>query len=373
MKKHVTKNNSSQTAHQASCQTPCALPEKNELIQLDHGGGGQLGHTLFQRVILPRFANQALSRQHDSASLDLSDHRIAFTTDSYVVDPLIFPGGDIGKLAVYGTVNDLLMTGARPQYLSCSFIIEEGLPIHTLTQIIDSMASAAEETGVTVVTGDTKVVDKGHGDGLYINTSGIGLRMWSNAIAPQSIQPGDQIILSSDIGRHGLAIMAQREGLRFDSPILSDCASLLPAVSALMDHGINVHCMRDATRGGLASILVELAEASGHSLCISQECIPVSDVVTGACEILGLDPLYVANEGCFVVIVPAEHAHQAIDALRQHAISRQSIIIGSITTDNSANKSTGENTREGKVLLRTEIGSTRVLRRLTGQLLPRIC
>ncbi len=339
----------------------CPTPTANAEIQLDHGGGGQLSQQLLNDVILPRFSNDELSRAHDSALLDLSNPRIAFTTDSYVVNPLVFPGGDIGKLAIYGTVNDLLMAGARPQFISCGLIIEEGLPITTLTEILDSMAIAAKETGVSIVTGDTKVVDRGHGDGLYINTSGIGCREWSGVIAPQAIQPGDCIILSADIGRHGLAIMAQREGLKFDTNLTSDCASLLPAVSALLDSCINVHCLRDATRGGLASVLVELAETSGLTFKVSQQAIPISDEVAGGCELLGLDPLYVANEGCFVALVPETQSQQALAILREQQVSCSSQIIGHVTHGDS------------QVLLQTEIGSTRVLRRMTGRVLPRIC
>ena len=339
----------------------CPTPAAGDRIQLDHGSGGQLSQQLLDQLILPRFANSELLRGHDSALMDLGDRRIAFTTDSYVVNPLVFPGGDIGKLAVYGTVNDLLMAGARPQYISCSLIIEEGLEVGVLEQILDSMADAASETGVAIVTGDTKVVDKGHGDGLYINTAGIGLRTWPGVIAPQSIAPGDRIILSADIGRHGLAVMAQREGLRFDSPIISDCASLLPAVGALLDNGIDVHCLRDATRGGLASVLVELAEGSGLTLQVERNKIAVSDTVIGGCELLGLDPLYVANEGCFVAFVPEGEAEKALELMRTQPVSSQCAVIGWVSEG------------DGKVSLETEVGSTRMLRRMTGQLLPRIC
>lgn len=339
----------------------CQLPGNGRCVELDHGSGGKLSQQLLDQLILPRFANIELSRRHDSAVLDLDNQRIAFTTDSYVVNPLIFPGGDIGKLAVFGTVNDLLMAGARPQYLSCSLIIEEGLDLETLDEILDSMAAAARETGVAIVTGDTKVVDRGHGDGMFINTAGIGLRCWPGLSVPQSIRPGDQIILSSDIGRHGLAVMARREGLQFDTPIVSDCASLLPAVAALLDNGIDVHCMRDATRGGLASVLVELSESSGLTFRVSQPSIPVSEVVVGGCELLGLDPLYVANEGCFVAIVPAEHVEHALVLLRQQPVSSQCSVIGSVEEGGA------------RVFLQTEIGSTRALQQMTGQLLPRIC
>lgn len=339
----------------------CPPPIKSKQILLDHGSGGQRSQQLLNELILPRFANSELGREHDSALLDLNNPHIAFTTDSYVINPLLFPGGDIGKLAVYGTVNDLLMAGARPRFISCSLILEEGLAIDTLKTIIDSMAAAAKETGVTIVTGDTKVVDRGHGDGLYINTAGIGIREWRGIVAPQSIRPGDQIILSSDIGRHGLAIMAQREGLQFETPLASDCASLLAPVLALLNAGVDVHCMRDATRGGLASVLVELAESSHLSMTISETAIPVDDTVAGGCELLGLDPLYVANEGCFVAIVPADQAQKALEILRQHDVSRNSAVIGSVAEG------------DAKAILQTTVGSTRGLRRMSGQLLPRIC
>ena len=339
----------------------CPLPVDSAEVQLDHGGGGQLSQQLLDRVILPRFASGDPENAHDSAPLDLADSRIAFTTDSYVINPLIFPGGDIGKLAICGTVNDLLMAGARPRFLSCSLIIEEGLSIVTLETILDSMAKAAAGCGVTVVTGDTKVVERGCGDGLYINTAGIGFRHWPGPISPRSIRTGDAVILSGDIGRHGLAVLAQREGLRFDTPIVSDCASLLPAVAALLGGGIEVHCLRDATRGGLASILVELAEAGGRAIEVEQGEIPLSDDVAGGCELLGLDPLYVANEGCFVAMVPAAQAEEAVRLLRGQAVSHNAAVIGVV----------GE-TGAG-VTLRTTVGSRRVLRRMTGQPLPRIC
>lgn len=347
--------------HSNNFSQQCPLPTNSGLIQLDHGGGGQRAQQLLEQLILPRFSNAELQRRHDSALLQLDVANIAFTTDSYVVKPLQFPGGDIGKLAIYGTVNDLLMAGAIPRFISCSLIIEEGLPVDTLARILDSMAQAAEETGVSIVTGDTKVVDRGHGDGLFINTSGIGERSNDQIIAPQSIRAGDAIILSADIGRHGLAIMAQREGLQFDTPILSDCASLLPAVSTLLDANIPVHCLRDATRGGLASVLIELAETSQLTVSVERARIPVTDIVASGCELLGLNPLYVANEGCFVAIVPEAEAKRALDLLSQHTVSSQCAIIGRVDAG------------PGKVELTTEVGSKRPLHRLAGQLLPRIC
>ncbi|MBR9912754.1 MAG: hydrogenase expression/formation protein HypE [Gammaproteobacteria bacterium] len=340
----------------------CPLPSSpTDLIQLGHGDGGQLTQNLLQQIIYPRFANPELDRAHDSALLQLPGNALAFTTDSYVVNPLVFPGGDIGKLAVYGTVNDLLMAGALTRYLSCSLIMEEGLPIATLTQIVDSMAAAAHETGVQVVTGDTKVVDKGHGDGLYINTAGIGERCTDRLIAPQSIRAGDQIILSADIGRHGLAIMAQREGLSFEPPLSSDCAALTGPVSALLAANIELHCLRDLTRGGLATALVELAENSALGIAVKQNNIAISDAVAGGCELLGLDPLYLANEGCFIAFVAKADTEIALQLLRQHAVSASSCIIGEVSDSNSGAR------------LVTSIGSERQLRRMMGQPLPRIC
>lgn len=344
-----------------SASLQCPLPMDSEQVKLDHGSGGLRAQQLLDRVILPAFDNDQLQRRHDSALLQVKQANIAFTTDSFVVKPLLFPGGDIGKLAVFGTVNDLLMAGAVPRYISCSLIIEEGLPIQTLSKIVTSMAQAAAETGVSIVTGDTKVVDRGHGDGLYINTSGIGERAVDQIIAPQSIQAGDVIIVSADIGRHGLAIMAQREGLQFDAPIVSDCASLLPPVNALLGAGIRLHCMRDATRGGLASVLIELAETSGLTFTIEQTSVPVSDVVASGCELLGLDPFYVANEGCFIAILPPTEAQRALQLLQQHPVSQQSAIIGRVSGG------------PGEVVLKTQVGSTRAMQRPAGQLLPRIC
>ncbi|MCP5146208.1 MAG: hydrogenase expression/formation protein HypE [Gammaproteobacteria bacterium] len=339
----------------------CPVPASADTVQLDHGGGGQLAHQLLHEVILPRFANEIAASGHDSAMLDLRNPRVAFTTDSFVVNPLEFPGGDIGKLAVFGTVNDLLMAGALPRHISCSLIIEEGLPLAVLRRILQSMATAAGEAGVTIVTGDTKVVERGHGDGLFINTAGIGERIGEIVIAPQSIRAGDCILLSGDIARHGIAVLAQREGMRFDAPVDSDCASLLPAVSALLDENIEVHCLRDATRGGLATILLELAEISGLCFAIDEERIPVADAVRGACELLGLDPLYIANEGCFVAIVPAAQAERALAVMRAHSVSEQSVLIGQVSEGAPA------------LMLNAATGTRRQLRRLTGQPLPRIC
>src|SRR5438045_279564 len=283
----------------------CPIPIKQyPFILLGHGSGGKLMHDLLEKVFLPVFGNSILNSRHDGAEMDLGGRRTAITTDSYVVHPLFFPGGDIGSLAIYGTVNDLAMCGARPRYLSAGFILEEGLEMDTLRTVVASMQEAAAKAGVQLVTGDTKVVDKGKGDGIFVNTSGIGL-IESNVkmpIGPASVQPGDAVIISGDLGRHGIAILSVREGLEFESPILSDCANLWPAVEALLNTGIEIHCLRDLTRGGLATTLNEIAGDRNVCIKLEEVLIPVDEVVQGACEILGLDPLYVENEGRFAVL-----------------------------------------------------------------------
>jgi hydrogenase expression/formation protein HypE len=294
--------------------------------------------------------------------VDVHGTRLAFTTDSYVVRPLFFPGGDIGTLAVNGTVNDLAMCGARPRYLSTGFIIEEGLPMETLWRIVASMKAAAGEVGVSLVTGDTKVVDRGKGDGLYVNTAGIGVVEHDRVIAPSSVKPGDAILVSGDLGRHGMAIMAVREGLQFESSIESDCAAVAGPALDLLDAGVDVHCMRDLTRGGLASALVEIAEASRLHLAIRETDIPVREDVRGACEILGFDPLYVANEGRFVTFVDWRDAERALDVLRRHPVSAGACAIGAVDAAPA-----------GLVTMRSRIGATRIVDMLSGEQLPRIC
>jgi hydrogenase expression/formation protein HypE len=324
---------------------------------LAHGGGGRMMRSLIEGVIMPAFSNPALNAAHDGASLTINGSRLAFTTDSYVVQPLFFPGGDIGKLAVNGTVNDLAMCGARPLAISAGFIIEEGFSMDTLRRVIDSMAAAARAVGVQIVTGDTKVVDQGKGDGLYINTAGIGVIADGVDIAPTNIRPGDSILLNGDLGRHSLAIMALREGLRFESEIESDCAPLVEPVMALLDAGIKVRCLRDLTRGGLASALVEIASTAGRDLQIAESAVPVRDDVRGACEILGLDPLYAANEGRFITFVAPEDAPRALALLGEGAQQ-----IGSVLE-----------TQGGQVTLISVIGAARVIDMLSGEQLPRIC
>jgi len=350
----------------ASPDTPafsCPVPvNRHEHVLLGHGGGGQMTQQLLEQIFLPAFTNPALDTRHDGAALLMGGVRLAFSTDSYVVRPMFFPGGDIGTLAVNGTVNDLAMCGARPQFLSTGFIIEEGLPMDTLRRVVMSMQAAAAAAGVQLVTGDTKVVDRGKGDGLYVNTAGIGVIESAAAIAPSSVRPGDVIVLSGDIGRHGMAVMAAREGLAFESEIESDCAPVVAPVLNLIEAGVDVHCLRDLTRGGLASALVEIAETSGLHLGIDDMAVPVREDVRGACEILGLDPMYVANEGRFVAFVPAGEAAFALEVLSAHAVSADAVVIGRVTER-----------PKGLVTLKSMIGATRIVDRLSGEQLPRIC
>jgi hydrogenase expression/formation protein HypE len=331
-------------------------------ILLAHGGGGKLMHQLIEKMFLGGFDNPTLNNRHDSATLHIGGQKLAFTTDSYVVNPLFFPGGDIGKLAVYGTVNDLAMSGARPLYLSSGFIIEEGLPTETLWRIVQSMKSAADLTGVSLVTGDTKVVDNGKGDGVFINTAGIGVIEHNQTIGPSSVRQGDAIIINGDLGRHGIAIMAAREGLSFESKIESDCAPLWPAVEKLLAGSIEIHCLRDLTRGGLASTLVEIAEAGKVHINIDEKAIPVREDVQGACEILGFDPIYVANEGRFAAFVPENYAARALDIIRSCNGFENSVIIGSVGGG-----------IPGYVTMKSKIGVSRIVDMLSGEQLPRIC
>jgi len=340
---------------------PAPLPAWDQVL-LAHGGGGKLSQQLVEKIFLPEFLNPELAARHDGAVVRLGGSRLAFTTDSYVVRPLIFPGGCIGDLAVYGTVNDLAMCGARPLYLSAGFILEEGLPMETLQTVVVSMGEAARRAGVALVTGDTKVVDKGKGDGMFITTAGIGVVEAPAEIVPASVQPGDAVILSGDLGSHGVAVLSVREGLEFDAPVRSDAAPLWEPVEALLKAGIEVHCLRDLTRGGLASALNEIASARGAGMRIEEAAVPVTDAVRGACEILGLDPLYVANEGRFTAFVPESQAGRAVEILRAVPVSAGAARIGRVVAECS-----------GPVLLRSRIGGTRVLDMLSGEQLPRIC
>ncbi|MEC4814508.1 MAG: hydrogenase expression/formation protein HypE [Scytonema sp. PMC 1069.18] len=345
----------------------CPIPiQQYPTILLAHGGGGRLMHQLIEQMFIPAFGNPDRV-QHDAATLHLSGNRIAFTTDSYVVRPLFFPGGDIGSLAVNGTVNDLAMAGARPLYLSLGFILEEGLPMETLWRVVQSIRQAAAIANVQIVTGDTKVVDRGKGDGMFINTSGVGLVEHNWAIAPTSVQPGDVILLNGDIGRHGIAIMAMREGLEFETTIESDCAPLADVVSELLQAGIEIHCLRDLTRGGLASTLNEIATAAGVVITIDESQVAVREDVQGACEILGLDPMYIANEGRFCAFVPAVMAEQALSIMQnyQQRIGEPptACVMGKVENKRS----------HGFVTLISKIGSSRILEMLNNEQLPRIC
>jgi hydrogenase expression/formation protein HypE len=342
----------------------CPLPRlASERILLAHGGGGRLTNQLIETVFLPAFSNAALLSRHDGASLLVNDAHFAMTTDTYVVHPLIFPGGTIGDLAVNGTVNDLAMCGARAVGLSAGFILEEGLAMETLRIVVASMQQACFAANVSIITGDTKVVDKGKGDELFINTTGIGVVVAPGTIHPQSIRPGDAVIVSGDLGAHGIAILSVREGLEFEGEIRSDTAPLWPAVEALLQAEVEVHCLRDLTRGGLSSALNEIATAARARIEIEESAVPTSEIVRGACEILGLDPLYVANEGRFVAFVPERDADRAVGTLRSQKVSAAAVRIGSVL---------GED-RSGLVTLQSRIGGNRVLDMLSGEQLPRIC
>jgi len=327
-----------------------------------HGGGGKLMHRLLEDVFGKAFSNSILDSRHDSAQFELPPGRIAMTTDSYVVRPIFFPGGDIGSMAIHGTVNDLAMSGARPMYLSCGFIIEEGLPMETLWRVVCAMRDAAHKCGVQIVTGDTKVVDKGKGDGLFINTTGIGVIEHAQKILPQNVQPGDAVIVSGDLGRHGMAIMAVREGLAFETTIESDSTPVHEPVLALLKAGIEIHCLRDLTRGGLASALNEIAEAAGVKIAVEEKFIPVREDVHAACEMLGLDPLHVANEGRFVAFVTAKDLERTFEILRRHEVSTGAAVIGRVVEKNAP-----------LVTLKSAIGASRILDMPSGEQLPRIC
>jgi len=343
----------------AACPVPIS---QYPHVLMAHGGGGKLMHQLLENVFGPAFSNPILDTRHDSAQFTVPPGRLAFTTDSYVVRPIFFPGGDIGSMAVHGTVNDLAMSGARPLYLSSAFIIEEGLPMETLWRAVCSMRDAAKRCGVQIVTGDTKVVDKGRGDGVYINTAGIGVIEHSLAITPKSVQPGDAVLVSGDLGRHGMAIMAVREGLQFESTIESDSAPVHEIVLALLKAGIEIHCLRDLTRGGLASALNEIAEAAGVKIAVEEKSIPVREDVHAACEMLGLDPLHVANEGRFTAFVAEKDANRALQIMRGHEVGTGSALIGKVTARS-----------EPLVVLKSRIGANRILDMPSGEQLPRIC
>jgi hydrogenase expression/formation protein HypE len=342
-----------------SCPLPIA---EHATVQLAHGGGGRLMRNLIEGLFRPAFGDGKQGPAHDAAVVDTAGGRLALTTDTFVVRPLVFPGGDIGKLAVYGTVNDLAMAGARPLYLTAGFVLEEGLPMETLRRVVESMAAAAREVGARIITGDTKVVDRGHGDGIFINTSGVGLVMPEFDIAPQRVAPGDAVIVSGDLGRHGMAVMSVREGLGFESELQSDCASLAGLVAALAPLGRDVHCLRDLTRGGLAAALNEIALDVHVGIEIEQAAVPVSDAVAAACEVLGLDPLYVANEGRLVAFVAAPAAERALAILGDHPAAHGPAIIGRVSAEHRRS-----------VEVRSPLGGRRLLDLLSGEQMPRIC
>ncbi|MCX6110441.1 MAG: hydrogenase expression/formation protein HypE [Proteobacteria bacterium] len=345
-----------------SLQCPRPL-HSSPVIQMAHGGGGRLMSELLGRLLPLLPGSEKPSLRHDGAVVSVADwERLAFTTDSYVVNPLFFPGGDIGKLAVNGTVNDLAMCGAVPKVLSCALIIEEGFPVASLERVLRSMAAAAELAGIEIITGDTKVVDRGKGDGLYINTAGIGVLPSGILIGPQNIQAGDAIIINGDLGRHAVAVMGARADMVFDPPIESDSIPLHRLVRSLLESGIPVHCLRDATRGGLASTLVELAESAELGMRLFDDKIAVGESVRSACEILGLDPLYLANEGRCVVIVPAQHAEGAVALMRELPEGREAVVIGRTTKEH-----------KGMLVLEGPYGTERCVPMLSGEQLPRIC
>jgi hydrogenase expression/formation protein HypE len=343
----------------ASCPIP--ISDHREIV-LAHGSGGRLTHQLIQKMILPQFRNELLAPMHDGAVFSVNGAKLAFSTDSFVVNPIFFPGGDIGKLAVCGTINDLAMCGAKPLYLSAALILEEGLPMDDLWRIIQSMKQTADEAGVMLVTGDTKVVDRGKGDKIFINTSGLGAVEPGVEIHPGRARVGDRVIINGPIAQHGIAIMSVRENLSFETKIASDCAPLHGLVEAILEAYPDVHVLRDPTRGGIASACNEIAEQAKVGIRLDEAAIPINEEVRGACEILGFDPLYVANEGKLLAIVPAEAADAVLEAMRGHPLGREAAIIGEAV-----------NEHRGFLTMRTRVGGSRVVDMLSGEQLPRIC
>ena len=333
----------------------------DDRILLAHGSGGKLSHELVEKKFLPFLSNPALNTLDDSAIFEASG-RLAFTTDGYVVNPIFFPGGDIGKLAVCGTVNDLAMSGAKPLYLSLSAIIEEGLLLSELEQIVQSIKKSAEEAAVNIIAGDTKVVNRGQADKLFITTSGVGIIPPGVDISGANARVGDKVLLSGTIGDHGIAVMSQREGLRFSMTLESDCAPLNKLVSQMLEVSSRIHCLRDPTRGGLATTLNELAQQSKVGITLDEAKIPVKDDVRAACELLGLDPLYVANEGKLVAIIHPTDADRVLTQMKRNNYGRDAAIIGEVTDEHP-----------GKVVMRTKLGPSRIVDMLSGELLPRIC
>jgi hydrogenase expression/formation protein HypE len=333
-----------------------------EHVLLAHGSGGKMMRSLIEEVFLDQFDDDVLLRMEDAATLDVPGTRIAFSTDTYTVSPLFFPGGDIGRLAVCGTVNDVATSGAKPLYMSVGFVLEEGLLIEDLKRILVSMASSAKEAGVRIVTGDTKVVERGHGDGVYVNTAGVGALDDDRELSGSSVQPGDKVLVSGTLGDHGIAVVSKREGLTFETDIETDAAPLNHLVEAVLDAAPDTRCFRDPTRGGLASTLNELAEASGVTVEVDESAVPVKEQVKGACEMLGYDVFQVANEGKMVVVVPADQADAALEAMKSVLYGADAAVIGEATEESS-----------GRVYVRTTFGAKRIMDMLVGEQLPRIC
>lgn len=341
----------------------CPLPVADtEVILLGHGSGGKLSADLFRNVVLPEFANPILGKMDDQASLEIGGARLAFTTDSFVVKPLFFRGGDIGRLAVNGTVNDLAVGGAQPLFISAAFILEEGLPVETLRRVVASMRESADRAGVQIVTGDTKVVERGSCDGMFINTAGIGLMKTDLHLSADQVKPGDVVLLSGAIGDHGIAILAEREGLSFEADVSSDTVPLYSLVADMLASGVTLRCMRDPTRGGVASACNEIAQTSAVGIELFEEAIPVRPEVHGACELLGLDPLYIANEGKLIAIVAPEDAEHLLAMIERHPLGSGAAVIGKVSAENS-----------GLVTLRTSLGTVRIVDMLANDPLPRIC
>jgi hydrogenase expression/formation protein HypE len=342
----------------------CPIPINDyPTVLLAHGGGGRLTQMLIERMFLPAFNNPVLEVLHDGAVLDVNGARLAFSTDSFVISPLFFPGGDIGSLAIHGTLNDLAMCGAQPLGLSTGLILEEGLPMEDLWRVVQSMQSAAQAAGVSILTGDTKVVDRGKGDGVFINTTGLGMIRPGIHISPHRARPGDVVLISGDIAVHGMAIMSVREGLEFETTLESDTAPLHDLVARILDAADDrVHVLRDPTRGGLASALNEIATLAQIGIRLEEAHIPIGEAVRGACEILGLDPLYVANEGKCLVIVDRKAAEAVLAAMRNHPMGQKATIIGEVVEDHP-----------GRVFMRSRIGGMRIVDMLSGEQLPRIC
>ncbi len=341
----------------------CPLPINDDtVVQMAHGGGGRKMAQLIDGLFLPAFRSDALAQLGDGAVLTVGRERLAFSTDTFVVKPAFFPGGDIGSLAVHGTVNDLAMCGAEPLFLSAGYLLEEGFPMHDLARVVASMAEACRQVGVSLVTGDTKVVDRGKGDGIYVNTSGVGRVLSGVDVRPQRAAPGDAVLVSGPLGDHGIAVMAAREGIDFETGLVSDSAPVVRPVRALLAEVPDTHVLRDPTRGGLATALCEIAQAANVGIRLDEAEIPVREEVRGACELLGFDPLYVACEGRFLAIVPEDRARAALAAIRSQPGGDEARRIGSVVADDP-----------GRLVLRTRIGSHRLLERLSGEQLPRIC